>query len=68
MCDWCLNPLTKHFSNSICATAAEAVNAIGQLSQSPIAKEDKLLVSEDAASSLLSLAAQIALKVKFIAL
>ncbi|XP_008324965.1 testis-expressed protein 11 [Cynoglossus semilaevis] len=42
--------------------AAEAVNAIGQLSQSPIAKEDKLLVSEDAASSLLSLAAQIALK------
>ncbi|XP_049898404.1 testis-expressed protein 11 [Epinephelus moara] len=42
--------------------AAEAVNAMGLLSKSPAASEDGLLVSENAASSLLSLAAQIALE------
>ncbi|XP_044219313.1 testis-expressed protein 11 isoform X1 [Thunnus albacares] len=42
--------------------AAEAVNAMGLLSKSPMASEDKLLVSENAASNLLSLAAQIALE------
>ncbi|XP_026186381.1 testis-expressed protein 11 [Mastacembelus armatus] len=42
--------------------AAEAVKAIGLLSKSPVASEDTLLVSENAASSLLSLAAQIALE------
>ncbi|XP_044061463.1 testis-expressed protein 11 isoform X2 [Siniperca chuatsi] len=41
--------------------AAEAVNAMGLLSKSHVASEDRLLVSEDAASNLLSLAAQIAL-------
>lgn len=44
--------------------AAEAVNAMGVLSKSPVAREDRLLVSEKAASSLLSLAAQIALEVR----
>ncbi|KAL6117423.1 tex11 [Pungitius sinensis] len=42
--------------------AAEAVHAIGLLSRSPVAREDGLLVSENAASQLLSLAAQIALE------
>ncbi|XP_047441653.1 testis-expressed protein 11 isoform X2 [Mugil cephalus] len=42
--------------------AADAVNAMGLLSKSPIASEDRLLVSETAASNLLSLAAQIALE------
>ncbi|XP_054453956.1 testis-expressed protein 11 [Anoplopoma fimbria] len=42
--------------------AAEAVNAMGLLSRSPVASEDGLLVSENAASNLLSLAAQIALE------
>ncbi|XP_069027812.1 testis-expressed protein 11 [Embiotoca jacksoni] len=42
--------------------AAEAVNAMGRLSKSPVASEDRLLVSENAASDLLSLAAQIALE------
>ncbi|XP_037636725.1 testis-expressed protein 11 [Sebastes umbrosus] len=42
--------------------AAEAVNAMGLLSKSPVASEDGLLVSENAASNLLSLAAQIALE------
>lgn len=46
--------------------AAEAVNAMGLLSKSPAASEDGLLVSENAASSLLSLAAQIALEVRLI--
>lgn len=36
---------------------------MGQLSRCPVAHEDKLLVSENAASNLLSLAAQIALEV-----
>ncbi|XP_039976576.1 testis-expressed protein 11 isoform X2 [Xiphias gladius] len=42
--------------------AAEAVNAIGLLSKCPVASEDRLLVSENAASNLLSLAAHIALE------
>ncbi|KAI3351644.1 hypothetical protein L3Q82_020470 [Scortum barcoo] len=42
--------------------AAEAVNAMGLLSKSPVASEDRLLVSKSAASNLLSLAAQIALE------
>ncbi|XP_040904364.1 testis-expressed protein 11 [Toxotes jaculatrix] len=42
--------------------AAEAVNAMGRLSKCPVTREDGLLVSENAASSLLSLAAQIALE------
>ncbi|XP_042348716.1 testis-expressed protein 11 [Plectropomus leopardus] len=42
--------------------AAEAVNAMGLLSKSPVTSEDGLLVSENAASNLLSLAAQIALE------
>ncbi|XP_034399155.1 testis-expressed protein 11 [Cyclopterus lumpus] len=42
--------------------AAEAVNAMGLLSRSPVTSEDRLLVSENAASNLLSLAAQIALE------
>ncbi|XP_068445351.1 testis-expressed protein 11 [Clinocottus analis] len=42
--------------------AAEAVNAMGLLSRSLVASEDGLLVSENAASNLLSLAAQIALE------
>ncbi|XP_051277031.1 testis-expressed protein 11 isoform X1 [Dicentrarchus labrax] len=44
------------------AKAAEAVNAMGLLSKSPVANEDRLLVSENAASNLLRLAAQIALE------
>lgn len=36
---------------------------MGLLSKSPVASEDRLLVSENAASNLLSLAAQIALEV-----
>lgn len=39
------------------------MRAIGLLSRSPAAREDGLLVSENAASQLLSLAAQIALEV-----
>ncbi|XP_018515719.1 testis-expressed protein 11 isoform X2 [Lates calcarifer] len=42
--------------------AAEAVNAMGLLTKCPVASEDRLLVSENAASNLLSLAAQIALE------
>ncbi|CAJ1058793.1 testis-expressed protein 11 [Xyrichtys novacula] len=42
--------------------AAEAVNAMGLLSRCPVSTEDRLLVSENAAFSLLSLAAQIALE------
>nr|XP_020444009.1 testis-expressed protein 11 isoform X2 [Monopterus albus] len=42
--------------------AAEAVSAMGLLSKSPVADEDTLLVAENAASNLLSLAAQIALE------
>ncbi|XP_068596548.1 testis-expressed protein 11 [Brachionichthys hirsutus] len=42
--------------------AVEAVNAIGRLSRSPVTSEDRLLVSENAASNLLGLAAQIALQ------
>lgn len=48
------------------ASAAEAVNAMGLLSKSPVLSEDRLLVSETSASSLLSLAAQIALQVKLV--
>ncbi|KAF3838575.1 hypothetical protein F7725_010343 [Dissostichus mawsoni] len=40
----------------------EAVNAMGRLSKSPSVSEDGLLVSENAASNLFSLAAQIALE------
>lgn len=39
---------------------------MGRLSKNPVACEDILLVSVDAASNLLSLAAQIALEVEFI--
>ncbi|XP_041652937.1 testis-expressed protein 11 [Cheilinus undulatus] len=42
--------------------ATEAVNAIGLLSKYPVSAEDRLLVSENAAFNLLSLAAQIALE------
>ncbi|XP_036404932.1 testis-expressed protein 11 [Megalops cyprinoides] len=42
--------------------AAEAVKAMGKLAQSPVRSEDRLLVAQSAASSLLSLAAQIALE------
>ncbi|XP_023142768.1 LOW QUALITY PROTEIN: testis-expressed protein 11 [Amphiprion ocellaris] len=42
--------------------AVEALNAIGRLSKSPVASEDRLLVSENAASCLLSLVARIALE------
>lgn len=68
----CLNLNTAQFSASpqcgddVFVLAAEAVNAIGLLSKSPMASEDKLLVSENAASNLLSLAAQIALEVRLI--
>uniref|UniRef100_A0A3B4ZH22 Protein ZIP4 homolog n=1 Tax=Stegastes partitus TaxID=144197 RepID=A0A3B4ZH22_9TELE len=41
---------------------AEALNAMGRLSKSPVASEDRLLVSENAASCLFSLSAQIALE------
>ncbi|XP_074530921.1 testis-expressed protein 11 [Halichoeres trimaculatus] len=42
--------------------AAEAVNAMGLLTRCPVSTEDRLLVSENAAFNLLSLAAQIALE------
>ncbi|XP_056149194.1 testis-expressed protein 11 [Lampris incognitus] len=42
--------------------AAEAVTAIGLLAREALTSEDRLLVSENAASSLLSMAAQIALE------
>ncbi|XP_060935384.1 testis-expressed protein 11 [Limanda limanda] len=42
--------------------AAEALNAMGRLSRCPVADEDRLLVSENATSNFLSLAAQIALE------
>ncbi|XP_054887007.1 testis-expressed protein 11-like isoform X1 [Poeciliopsis prolifica] len=42
--------------------AAEALNAMGALSKSPVSSEDRLLLSESAASCLLCLAAQIALE------
>lgn len=48
------------------ASAAEAVNAMGLLSKSPVLSEDRLLVSETSASYLLSLGAQIALQVKLV--
>uniref|UniRef100_A0A3B3UJW8 Protein ZIP4 homolog n=1 Tax=Poecilia latipinna TaxID=48699 RepID=A0A3B3UJW8_9TELE len=41
---------------------AEALNAMGVLSKSPVSSEDRLLLSESAASCLLCLAAQIALE------
>ena len=52
----------------LCAPAAEALNAMGRLSRCPVADEDRLLVSENAASNFLSLAAQIALEVTLITL
>ncbi|XP_061582036.1 testis-expressed protein 11 [Cololabis saira] len=42
--------------------AAEALSAMAHLSKSPVLREDRLMVSEKAASNLLSLAAQIALE------
>ncbi|XP_015242569.1 PREDICTED: testis-expressed sequence 11 protein [Cyprinodon variegatus] len=42
--------------------AAEAVTAMGLLSKAPVSSEDRLLLSESAASYLLSLAAQMALE------
>ncbi|KAJ3588406.1 hypothetical protein NHX12_011999 [Muraenolepis orangiensis] len=42
--------------------AVEALTAMGRLANSPVSSEDRLLVCENAASSLLSLAAQIALE------
>ncbi|KAJ0049869.1 hypothetical protein NL108_005144, partial [Boleophthalmus pectinirostris] len=42
--------------------ASQAVNAIGLLSKNPLVAEGKLLVSDNALSSLLNLAAQIALE------
>ncbi|CAG09799.1 unnamed protein product, partial [Tetraodon nigroviridis] len=42
--------------------AAEALDAIGLLCKAPVSSEDRLLVSEDAASHLLKLAAQMALE------
>ncbi|XP_059919031.1 testis-expressed protein 11 [Gadus macrocephalus] len=42
--------------------AAEALTAMGRLAKSPVSNEDRLLVCENAASSLLSLASQIALE------
>ncbi|XP_055368357.1 testis-expressed protein 11 isoform X2 [Betta splendens] len=42
--------------------AAEAVNAMGRLAKIPVSSKDTILVSEDASSNLLSLAAQIALE------
>ena len=47
----------------VCVPAVEAVKAMGVLACGPVSSEDRLLVCEDAASSLLSLAAQIALEV-----
>lgn len=38
---------------------------MGHLSKAPVSREDRLLVSETAASHLLKLAAQIALEVTF---
>ncbi|KAM6953170.1 testis-expressed protein 11 [Aplochiton taeniatus] len=42
--------------------ATDAVKAMGLLAKGPVTNEDRLLVSENAASNLLSLAAQIALE------
>ncbi|CAL8356416.1 unnamed protein product [Merluccius merluccius] len=42
--------------------AVEALTAMGRLAKSPVSSKDRLLVCENAASSLLSLAAQIALE------
>ncbi|KAM6923553.1 testis-expressed protein 11 [Xenentodon cancila] len=42
--------------------AAEALNAMTLLSKSPVLREDRLMVTEKAASNLLTLAAQIALE------
>lgn len=56
-------------ANYLCcffATAVEALNAMGVLSKSPVSSEDRLLLSESAASCLLCLAAQIALEVESI--
>lgn len=44
--------------------ASQAVNAMGLLSKNLVATGDKLLLSDYAASSLLSLAAQMALEVR----
>lgn len=52
-----------HFLVFLFSSAAEAVSAMGLLSKNPLPSEDRLLVSEMAAASLLSLAAQIALEV-----
>lgn len=46
--------------------ASGALHAMGLLSKTPVASEDRLLMSENAASNLLSQAAQIALEVEFI--
>lgn len=40
-----------------------ALREIGSLAQNPVTSEDRLLVTENAAANLLSLAAQIALEV-----
>ncbi|XP_030595753.1 testis-expressed protein 11 isoform X2 [Archocentrus centrarchus] len=42
--------------------ASDALHAMGLLSKNPVVSEDRLLMSENAASNLLSLAAQIALE------
>lgn len=52
--------------SSLFVSAVQAVAAMGLLAKDPMTKEDRLLVSENAASNLLSLAAQIALEVDFI--
>lgn len=46
--------------------AVQAVNAMGLLAKGPMASEDKLLVSDNAASNILTLAAKIALEVRLI--
>lgn len=46
----------------LCRLAAEAAREIGVLAQTHVTSEDRLLVTENAATNLLSLAAQIALE------
>lgn len=46
--------------------AAVALREIGALAQTPVTSEDRLLVTENAAANLLSLAVQIALEVGYI--
>ncbi|KAG7264576.1 hypothetical protein CRUP_029131 [Coryphaenoides rupestris] len=46
--------------------AGEALTAMGRLAKSPVSSEDRLLVCENAAGSLLRLAAQIALEVELV--